>query len=235
MSMLGDPKLEAFLDALHAQSEGQEGAINAYFQRRIQEGTLSWDGFDAETNLFFADKMVALEKVKAEYCYSLCRALAAKRVVECGTSYGVSTLYLAAAVRDNVVSSSGAIDDRNNPGGTAIATEYEPEKAKIARRNFEAAGLSRSIDLREGDLADTLKKIEGPVDFVLLDIWTEAVMPAIRNIAPLLRQGAVIIADNSAQSRRGYAAYFDFIADPKNRLRTMTLPFEGGLEMTVRV
>jgi predicted O-methyltransferase YrrM len=222
MSMLGDPKLEAFLDALHAQSDGEAGAINAYFQRRIQEGTLSWDGFDPETTAFFRDKMVALEKVKAEYCYALCRALNAKRIVECGTSYGVSTLYLAAAVRDN-------------GGGGVIATEHEPDKAKIARRNFEAAALTRYIDLREGDLAVTLKKIDGAVDFVLLDIWTEAVMPAMRNIAPHLRQGAVIIADNSTQSRRGYAAYFDYIADPANRLVTMTLPFEGGLEMTVRI
>jgi predicted O-methyltransferase YrrM len=116
-----------------------------------------------------------------------------------------------------------------------IATEHEPDKAKIARRNFEAAGLTRYIDLREGDLAVTLKKIDGAVDFVLLDIWTEAVMPAMRNIAPHLRQGAVIIADNSTQSRRGYAAYFDYIADPAIRLVTMTLPFEGGLEMTVRI
>lgn len=222
MSVLNDARLEGLLDALHAQSAGQDGAINAYFTRRIQEGTLSWDGFDAETNAFFADKMVALEKVKAEYCYMLCRALNAKRIVEAGTSFGVSTLYLAAAIRDN-------------GGGTVIATEYEPQKAKIARRNFEAAGLSSFIDLREGDLNETLRRIEGPVDFMLLDIWTEAVMPAVRNVAPHLRKGAVIVADNSEQSRRGYRAYFEYIADPANKLVTMTLPFEGGLEMTVRI
>ena len=222
MSILNDPKLETLLDALHAQSAGQDDAIDVYFRRRIAEGTLSWDGFDAETNAFFADKMVALEKVKAEYCYALCRAMGATRVVECGTSFGVSTLYLASAVRDN-------------GGGTVIATEYEPEKAKIARRNFAAAGLAKFIDLREGDLKDTLKTIEGPVDFVLFDIWTEAVMPAIRNIAPHLHPGSVLIADNTIQSRRGYDAYFAFIADRANRLRTLTLPFEGGLEMTVRV
>src|SRR5258706_2896231 len=198
MSVLNDPKLEALLEALHAQSAGETGAIDAYFRRRIQEGTLSWDGFDAQTTVFFRDKMVALEKVKAEYCYALCRALNAKRIVECGTSYGVSTLYLAAAVRDN-------------GGGQVIATEHEPDKAKIAKRNFEAAGLTRYIDLREGDLADTLKRIDGTVDFVLLDIWAEAVMPAMRNIAPHLRPGAIIIADNTAQSRRRYDAYFDYI------------------------
>ncbi len=222
MSVLGDPRLEAFLDALHAQSEGQQDAIDVYFRRRIQEGTLSWDGFDAQTTVFFADKMVALEKDKAEYCYALCRALRAARVVEAGTSFGVSTLYLAAAVRDN-------------GGGTVIATEYEAEKAKVARRNFEAAGLAQFIDLREGDLNDTLKTIEGPVDFLLLDIWTEAVMPAIRNVAPHLRPGAIVIADNTVSARRGYEAYFAFLADPANRMRTLTLPFAGGLEMSVRV
>ena len=222
MSLLNDPKLEALLDALYAQSNSQTDAIDVYFRRRIKEGTLSWDGFDEETHIFFRDKMVALEKDKAEYCYALCRALGAKRVVECGTSYGVSTLYLAAAVRDN-------------GGGTVIATEYEPSKAQIARRNFDAAGLSSYIDLREGDLKDTLKTIDGPVDFVLLDIWTEAVVPAMTNIAPHLRQGAIVIADNTVSARRGYEAYFAFIADPKNHLVTMTLPFKGGLEMTLRL
>lgn len=232
MSMLNDPKLEALLDALHAQSEGQNDAINAYFRRRIQEGTLSWDGFDGETNTFFADKMVALEKVKAEFCYTLCRAMGARRIVECGTSYGVSTLYLAAAVRDNTASSS---EGEKRAGGTVIATEYEPTKAKVARANFEAAGLAKFIDLREGDLKDTLNIIEGAVDFVLLDIWTEAVMPAMTRIAPHLHPGSVIIADNTISSRRGYEAWFAYIADPKNHLRTMTLPFEGGLEMTIGV
>jgi predicted O-methyltransferase YrrM len=222
MSILNDPKLEALLGALHAQSEGQTGAIDTYFARRIKEGTLSWDGMDAETTTFFRDKMVALEKDKAEFCYALCRALGARRVVECGTSFGVSTLYLAAAVRDN-------------GGGTVLATEWEAEKAAVARRNFAAAGLSQFIDLREGDLKDTLKIIDDSVDFVLLDIWSEAVVPAMSNIAPHLRQGAVIIADNTQSARRGYEAYFAFIADPKNRLRTLTLPFSGGLEMTVRV
>jgi predicted O-methyltransferase YrrM len=235
MSVLGDRKLEEFLDALHAQSEGQGGVIDSYFRRRIEERTLSWDGFDAETTTFFRDKMVALEKIKAEYCYMLCRALRATCVVECGTSFGVSTLYLAAAVRDTVAASSEAVGNEERAGGVVIATEWEAQKAKIARKNFEIAGLSQYIDLREGDLSQTLKTIDGPVDFVLLDIWTEAVMPAMTAIAPHLRPGSVIVADNTAQSRRGYEAYFAYIADPKNRLRTMTLPFDGGLEMTVRI
>src|SRR6185436_18086819 len=94
MSILNDPKLEALLAALHAQSEGQSGAMAEYFGRRAREGTLDWKHMDEETHSFFRDKMVALEKDKAEYCYALCRALRATRVVEAGTSFGVSTLYL---------------------------------------------------------------------------------------------------------------------------------------------
>lgn len=241
MSVLNDPKLEALLDTLHAQSAGQEAETNAYFARRIKEGTLSWDGMDAESTAHFRDKMVALEKDKAEYCYLLCRAIGARRIVECGTSFGVSTLYLAAAIRDNLASSGdgniapGSEVPDGKAGGEVIATEWEAEKAKIARRNFEAAGLSQYIDLREGDLAETLGKIDGPVDFVLFDIWTEAIPPALRNIAPHLHKGSVIVADNTTSSRRGYEKYFAWIADPKNGLRTMTLPFGGGLEMTVKV
>lgn len=222
MSILNDPELEALLDALHAQSEGQSSAMEEYFGRRARAGTLDWKHMDAETHAFFRDKMVALERDKAEYCYLLCRALRAKRVVEAGTSFGVSTLYLAAAVRDN-------------GGGTVIATEYEPTKAQVARANFQAAGLTGYIDLREGDLAETLEHIDGPVDFMLLDIWTEAVMPAVKHVAPHLREGGVIIADNTTQARGGYADYFAYVENPHNRLRSITLPFGGGLEMTVRV
>ncbi|MDB5444224.1 MAG: putative o- protein, partial [Phenylobacterium sp.] len=95
-------------------------------------------------------------------------------------------------------------------------------------------GLTEFIDLREGDLRETLKVIEGPVDFVLMDIWTEMARPAIELIAPHLRVGAVILADNTTQVRHAYGRFFEFVEDPKNRLRTMTLPFEGGLEFCVK-
>ena len=121
---------------------------------------------------FWRDKMVALEPAKATFCYALCRSLGARRVVEAGTSFGVSTLYLAAAVRDN-------------GGGTVIATEYEPQKARMAREHFAEAGLAEYIDLREGDLRETLRSVEGPIDFMLVDIWTPLAQPALSLVAPL--------------------------------------------------
>ncbi|HEV2531788.1 O-methyltransferase [Phenylobacterium sp.] len=222
MSVLADPKLQARIDALQAQSQAQEAETGRWFMERAQKGELSWERFDETSHRYMADKLVALEPAKAEFCHLVCRALRAARVVEVGTSYGVSTLYLAAAVREN-------------GGGTVIATEYEPAKAAAARANFQAAGFGDLIDLREGDLRETLKSLDGPVDFVLMDIWTEMVVPALELIGPRLRPGAVIVADNTVSARRGYDAFFDYLADPKNRLTHMTLPFEGGLEMCVRV
>ncbi len=173
-----------------------------------------------------SDKLVALDREKAELCYQLCRALRAKRVVEAGTSFGVSTLYLAAAVRDNAREDGGA--------GVVIGTEHEREKAEAARANFAEAGLTEWIDLREGDLLETLKAVGGPVDFMLIDIWTPMARPALELVSPALRPGAIVVADNTAQFRDAYADYFAFVNDPRNRLRTLTLPFEGGFELSVR-
>ncbi|MGH6955328.1 MAG: hypothetical protein ACREEW_01530, partial [Caulobacteraceae bacterium] len=98
--VLNDPKLEALIDRLQVKSQAQEGETQAFFQRRAEAKELNREGMDAKSHAFLADKLVALEPAKAEFCYLTCRALGAKRIVEVGTSFGVSTLYLAAAVRD---------------------------------------------------------------------------------------------------------------------------------------
>jgi predicted O-methyltransferase YrrM len=222
MGVLSDPKVQGLADRLNAQSVAQEAETGAWFSDRAKKGELSWDGLDERSHRYMADKLVALEPAKAEFCHLLCRALRATRIVEVGTSYGVSTLYLADAVRAN-------------GGGVVIGTEHEPAKAQAARANFQAAGLADLIDLREGDLRETLKVIAGPVDFVLVDIWVEMARPALELIAPHLRPGAVVVADNTTQVRHAYGKFFEFVEDPANGLSTMTLPFDGGLEFCVKI
>ncbi len=129
-------------------------------------------------------------------------------------------------MRDNVRAAGGT--------GVVIGTEHEPEKASAARAHFAQANLSRFIDLREGDLRQTLKSIEGPVDFMLVDIWTAMARPALELVAPHLRAGAMVVCDNTGQYRSEYADYFAFLENPANGFRTMTLPFGGGLELSVR-
>jgi predicted O-methyltransferase YrrM len=152
----------------------------------------------------------------------MCRSLGAKRVVEAGTSFGVSTLYLAAAVKAN-------------GGGVVIGTEYEPKKAAAARALFAEAGLSDVIELREGDLRETLRDPGGKVDFMLVDIWVAMARPALELVSPFLRPGAAVVCDNTGQFAEAYADYFAFIRDPANRFATQTLPFQGGLELSVKL
>ncbi|MBS0222739.1 MAG: class I SAM-dependent methyltransferase [Proteobacteria bacterium] len=226
MGVLGDSDLEALLATLHAKSDEQVEAMRSWRGEKSEEATFSPEERAARLKAFVSDKLVALDRDKAEFCYQLCRATGARQLVEVGTSYGVSTLYLAAAVRDNIAGSGGS--------GRVIATEYEPEKAKAARANFSRAGLDALIELREGDLRETLKVIGDPVDFMLVDIWIDMARPALELVAPHLREGAIVICDNTQAYREAYADYFAFIGDPANGFRTMTLPFNGGLELSVR-
>jgi predicted O-methyltransferase YrrM len=215
LSVIADPELKRLLDGLHARSDGQVADLERFERDKATE---------TELKAFLSDKLVALDRDKAELCYQLCRATDARRIVEIGTSFGISTLYLAAAVRDNIHASGGA--------GVVIATEYEPAKANAARAHFAQAGLSGFIDLREGDLRDTLRGIEAPVDFMLVDIWIRMARPALELVTPHLRRGAIVICDNTARFRADYADYFASLES--NGFRTMTLPFDGGLELSIR-
>lgn len=220
-SLVEDERLRAVLQRLHARSDAQTEALIS-FLRKSGGKSVAGSPSDVEAGRgFWRDKLVAFEPDKAQFCYGLIRAVGAKRIVEAGTSFGVSTLYLAAAIRDN-------------GGGVVIATEYETEKAEFARSNFREAGLSEFIDLREGDLRQTLKQIEGAVDFMLVDIWTPLAQPALALVAPHMRRGALVIADNTNTYREAYADYFAFLGDPTNGFSTVTLPFDGGLEMSVK-
>src|SRR5438874_8077825 len=193
MTILNDPHLERLLDRLHEASDAQTETIREHRDERDKAVDRKPEDQAALTKTFLADKLYALDRDKAEFCYQVCRAIDARRIVEIGTSYGVSTLYLAAAVRDNVNASGGS--------GVVIGTEYEPEKACAARTNFAEAGLSGFIDLQEGDLRETLRHIEGPIEFALIDIWIPMSRPALELIAPHLRPRAVVVCDNTEDER----------------------------------
>lgn len=88
MSVICDPTLENLLTGLHARSDEQVAALRNYQTQRVK-GVHSPTA--DETKVFLSDKLVALDRDKAEFCYQLCRANDARQVVEIGTSYGVST------------------------------------------------------------------------------------------------------------------------------------------------
>jgi predicted O-methyltransferase YrrM len=221
MGFFSDEILNELVDQLHQRSEEEADALASYFVERGESSGLTTNLDDA-SHEFLATKMVALEADKAQFCHRLCCAIGAQNSVEVGTSHGVSTLYLADAVRAN-------------GGGRVIATEYEPDKASIARQHFQRAGLDDLIELREGDLLDTLSHIDLSLDFVLIDIWMEMAAPALEQVFPHLHRGSIVVCDNTEAFHDAYADYFRIIRDPARGFTTQTLPFNGGFEFSVKL
>lgn len=227
-SELRNPHLDQLIAELQRRSTDQIVDIRDHFTARAERGEVLDPGtIDDDATRFLADKFVALDHDKALFCHRLCLALRAKCAVEVGTSYGVSTLYLAQAIH--------LVATEDGEPGVVIGTEHEPAKAATAREHLTAAGLDRYVDLREGDLRETLQHIDQPIDFALIDIWPVMARPAIELIAPHLRRGAIVIVDNTENRPPSYRDLFDFIDDPVNGFTTQTLPFEGGLEMAVKL
>ncbi|MGV7242486.1 O-methyltransferase [Caballeronia sp. M23-90] len=128
---------------------------------------------------------LAVSRKTGALLYMYARMTKARSVVEFGTSFGVSTLHLAAALRDN-------------GGGALISAEFEPSKVAAARRNIESAGLSDLVEVREGDALETLADgLPESIDLVLLD-GAKALYPGVLALLePRLHAGSVLVADNA--------------------------------------
>mgnify|MGYP001176875039 FL=1 len=225
-----DPRARAVADRLHGASKkemvrGAAPMLAGMVKHRITQG--SWDTTQtAEGKRFLADKMVALDPSKAALAYLLCRSLGARRVVEAGTSYGVSTIYLAAAVRDNVAGT----DDP----AIVYGTEHEPGKVSAAERNLTEAGVAEYVDILSGDLRETLTTVDGPIDFMLVDIWIPMALPALRAVEPKLRSGALVLCDNVVSGATDYADYLAYVRDPDGPFQSVTIPGQGGVEISMK-
>jgi predicted O-methyltransferase YrrM len=219
-SLTDDVDLRTVLDRLHEANDNQKAVVDAYYAAGADRPT-GFEPEDSPGRAFWRDKLVALDRDKAEFVYAICRATGARRIVEAGTSFGVSTLYLAAALRDN-------------GGGLVTTCDIEETKADVARHHFDEAGLAPLVDLRVGDVRRTLRSLDEPIDLLLLDIWAPIAGEVVARVGPHLRMGGVVLADNTAARRESYGGLLDYLDDPANGFTTQTLPFEGGLELAVK-
>lgn len=215
---IADPAVRAVLDRLHAEAAAEMRA----FAERAGPPPPADAPFDPEAARdLYRDKYISLEREQGELLYLLARALDARRAAEFGTSFGVSTIYLAAAMRDN-------------GGGLAIGSEIEPSKAAVARANLADAGLAAYAEVRVGDARETLADPGGTLDLVLIDGFPHLNLAMLRLLAPRLRAGGVALADNVGSFPREMAAYVDWVRDPANGFVSSTLPLRDGTELSVR-
>jgi predicted O-methyltransferase YrrM len=141
------------------------------------------------------------------------------RILELGSSCGVSTLYIADAL--------GTIGS-----GRVVATELDPGKCAQLRTHVRTAGLDAYVDLREGDVFQTVSELDGTFDMVFIDVWADAYLALFRQTERLLRPGSIVLADNMYTAEEAVRPYKQYL-DDNPRFSTTTLGFESGIEFTV--
>lgn len=209
-----DPTARAVVDGLHARQSRQLRSMLGHYLPMLPRMLLGLAIPQAKDMSFFDDKLLAIDAAQGDLIYLLARSRRARCVVEFGTSFGVSTIYLAAAVRD-----AGA-------GGRVIGTELVAQKAANARANLAAAGLAQHVEIREGDARETLRRLDQPVDLLLLDGWPQAALEVLQAVEPRLAPGALVAVDNIAHFRADLRGVSERLSAPP--YRATTLPLRGG-------
>lgn len=125
---------------------------------------------------------MAVTEEEGDFLHFIAKAVKAKKIVEFGCSFGISTIYLAAAAKDN--------------GGKVITTDIEPNKVAGTRKNMEEAGLIEYAEIRLGNALETLADVEAPIDLLFLDGAKELYLPLFDLLQPKLSSGAIVLADN---------------------------------------
>jgi predicted O-methyltransferase YrrM len=193
-----------------------------YNARLAEESKIIRDPATSITDLDLDKYLIPVGEDVGRLMHTMVIGLDARVIVELGTSYGYSTLFLADAARAT--------------GGHVYSYDLAPEKQAYARERLERAGLSKQVDFRSGDAIELLASQPEPVDFVLLDIWKDLYVPCLERIVPLLRAGGTILADNMIfppDSRADAAAYRVAVrAVPE--IQAVLLPIGNGIDIAIK-
>ncbi|HKU97452.1 MAG TPA: class I SAM-dependent methyltransferase [Vineibacter sp.] len=218
---LDDPRVSAVLNGLHARTR-RDGWVLLRALPAILLATATGRDVAKTVEPYLKNAYISVDPGQGKLLYATARAIDARLIVEFGTSFAISTIYLGAAARAN--------------NGRVIGTEMEPAKVRAARANIAAAGLEPFVDIREGDAMKTLATLDGPIDFLLLDGWKDIYLPMIKMLAPRMRMGTVVLADNIFTYKKALRPYVDYMQDRANGFDSVTLPIGlgHGMEYSVR-
>lgn len=208
------------LDELHARADRDDPVV----KRRVAEceAELGERLSQAERYEIYGGAPLAITREVGALLYLLARARRPRLVVEFGCSLGISTIYLAAAVRDG------------GEGGSVVTTELLSEKSEAASRNLAAAGLDDVVDIRVGDALETLRELPAQVDILFLDGRNDLYLPVLTATEPSLAPDALLVADLNTDDP-DLDPYLDHVRDPANGYQSLALPIADGVELSVRV
>jgi len=211
------PQVQKVLERLHTLADANDDEIG----QRVRNSPASKSATAQQRATLLKDALLPVSKDVGKLLYGLVRSTAAKRIVEFGSSFGISTIYFAAALHDN-------------GGGLVIGSELEPTKVAKANQHLAEAGVSDFAEIRAGDARETLKDT-GPIDLLFLDGWKELYLDVLHLTMGNLRPGSVVLADDVALFPEQMASYLAYIRDPANGFLSVYLPLGDGIEYSVKV
>ena len=221
-SSLRSGPVPAVLERLHAAAKGDRVEFAKLLPRLLAGMLRGKPVFDTITPESLRKAYIPVSPEQGRLLYLKARELDARNVVEFGTSFGISTIYLAAAVHDN-------------GSGCVVSSEIEPSKHARALANLEEARLAGFVDLRLGDALETLREVPEPVDLVFLDGWKNLYLPVLKLLAPRLRKGAVVLADNIFTFKKDLRPYVEYVQSGANGFESTTLRIADGFEYSVYI
>jgi predicted O-methyltransferase YrrM len=219
-SSLSAPEVARTLERLHASARRDMLRIALVAPLVVPD----FFGFrrvdDARLSRLMRSTFLPVSRSQGRLLYLVARSIDARRIVEFGTSFGISTIYMAAAAKDN-------------GGGVVVGTELDASKHAKARQHLREAGLDAFADVRLGDALETLRDVEAPVDMVLLDGWKDSYLPVLKLLEPKLRPRAVVLADNIFTFKKALRPYVEYVQSAESGFVSTTLDIADGFEMSV--
>lgn len=177
------------------------------------------DSGDREDGTSHSDRLRSVRPEVGRFLHALVLGIGASRVVECGTSGGYSTLWLAAAAAST--------------GGSVTTFEIDPAKITLAQEGFDEAGVAEIVELRQIDAAKGLLAFEADVDLVFIDIEKDQYEGLLPAAVRALRPGGTLVADNLLSHERELAGFHDAVMSHPD-LSAVVVPIGRGELLAVR-
>jgi len=222
MNSFSSEKIQSLLQRLHAEARAADEPFLAKIEQMPGAERESLMGDYRRLYGLARDVFIPVGEDFGRLLYLLTRSSQAKTIVEFGTSFGISTIYLACGLRDN-------------GGGKLITCELEEAKSRRAQAHLADAGLSDLVEFRVGDALELLKEeMGGPIDMLFLDGAKTLYFQILKLVEPHLRPGALIAADN-VNSRNQVNEFTDYIRNPAGGYISIDLPMGDGIEIAASV